>query len=112
MRGHKHPGSALLGRALTPQPVDLAVVVHLVVLQHGQLDLAVLVLDLLGCGIILLLALLSATPEPEHEVQCALLLDVVITQGSPILQLLAGKDQPLLIWRDSLLILNPTKILE
>ena len=66
VRRHEHAGTALLGGALPPQAVDLAVVVHLVVLQHGQLDLAVLVLDLLGSGVILLLALLSSTPQPKN----------------------------------------------
>ena len=62
MGRHEDAGAALLGRALAPQPVDLAVVVHLVVLEDGQLDLAVLVLDLLGGGVVLLLALLAAAP--------------------------------------------------
>jgi len=35
-----------------------------------------------------------------------LLLNVVVTQSPPILQLLPGEDQPLLIRRDSFLILN------
>jgi len=35
-----------------------------------------------------------------------LLLDVVIRKGPAILKLLAGKDQPLLIWRDSFLVLD------
>merc|ERR1712226_277705 len=36
----------------------------------------------------------------------ALLLDVVVGESSSILQLLAGEDQPLLIWGDSLLVLD------
>ena len=67
--GHEDAGAALLGGALAPQPVDLAVVVHAVVLEGGQLDLAVLVLDLLGGGVVLLLALLAATTEAEHKVE-------------------------------------------
>ena len=35
-----------------------------------------------------------------------LLLDVVVRQGAAILQLLAGKDQTLLVWGDALLILD------
>jgi hypothetical protein len=31
-------------------------------------------------------------------VECGLLLDVVVRQGAAILQLLAGKDQALLVW--------------
>ena len=40
------------------------------------------------------------------EVKGGLLLDVVMGEGTPILKLLAGKDQALLIWGDSLLILD------
>ena len=107
MSSHEHAGPALLGRALAPQPVNLPVVVDLVVLQHSQLDLAVLVLDLLGCGVILLLAFLCTAPEPQHQVQGALLLYVVVAQGTPVFQLLPSKDQSLLVWRNSLLVLNP-----
>ena len=43
-----------------------------------------------------------------------LLLDVVVGQGATILELLAGKDQSLLIGRDALLILDlgPDKVKE
>ncbi len=67
MSSHEDTGAALLRRALAPQTVDLAVVVHLVVLEDGQLDLAVLVLDLLGGGVVLLLALLAATPVQKKK---------------------------------------------
>ena len=33
-------------------------------------------------------------------------MDVVVGQGPAILKLLAGKDQPLLVWRDTLLVLD------
>merc|ERR1712066_579904 len=49
---------------------------------------------------------LHASPEYEHKMEGALLLDVVVREGSSVLQLLASKDQPLLIWRDSLLVLD------
>ena len=38
--------------------------------------------------------------------QCRLLLDVVIAQGTSIFQLLASKDQTLLIWGNALLVLD------
>jgi hypothetical protein len=41
-----------------------------------------------------------------HQVKSALLLDVVIRERPPILQLLAGKDQALLVRRDALLVLD------
>ena len=68
--GHEDARSALLGRALSPQTVDLPVVVDLVVLQHGQLHLPVLVLDLLGGGVVLLLPLLGASPQPDTKPSC------------------------------------------
>ena len=91
--GHEDTGTALLGRTLSPQTVDLPVVVHLVVLQDGQLDLPVLVLDLLGGRVVLLLPLLGASPQPQHQVEGGLLLDVVVGQSPSVLQLLPGKDQ-------------------
>merc|ERR1712018_84245 len=36
----------------------------------------------------------------------ALFLDVVVGEGSSVLELLAGEDQPLLVWGDSLLVLD------
>jgi hypothetical protein len=39
-------------------------------------------------------------------VEGRLLLDVVVRERAAVLQLLAGEDQTLLIWRDSLLILH------
>merc|ERR1719269_252890 len=44
---------------------------------------------------------LHAATETEHQVQRALLLDVVVREGAAILQLLARKDQALLIRRDT-----------
>ena len=38
--------------------------------------------------------------------QSGLLLDVVVGQGSAILELLAGEDQALLVWRNALLVLD------
>ena len=44
--------------------------------------------------------LLAAT-QPQHQMEGRLLLDVVVSQGAPIFQLLASKDQPLLVRRDA-----------
>jgi hypothetical protein len=38
--------------------------------------------------------------------QGGLLLDVVVRQGTSVLELLSGKDQTLLIWRNSFLVLD------
>ncbi|KFQ91851.1 hypothetical protein Y956_05939, partial [Nipponia nippon] len=49
---------------------------------------------------------LHATSETQHQVQGGFLLDVVVGEGAPILQLLASEDQPLLIGGDPLLVLD------
>ena len=49
---------------------------------------------------------LHTTTQAEHKVESRLLLDVVIGECPAILELLAGKDQALLVWRDTLLVLN------
>merc|ERR1740116_288470 len=49
---------------------------------------------------------LHTSPQSEHKMEGALLLDVVVGEGSSVLQLLASKDQSLLIWGDSLLVLD------
>ena len=55
--------------------MDLAVVVHAVVLEDGQLHLLVLMLDLLRGRVVLLLALLAATAQAEHQVKSRLCMD-------------------------------------
>ena len=103
--GSHEDGGAAVG-ALPSKTLDLSVGVDLVVLQGGHLDLDTLVLDLLGSGVDLLLALLGTTTKAEDQVEGGLLLDVVVGKSSAILELLAGEDQALLVGWDSFLILN------
>ncbi|KGL80711.1 hypothetical protein N309_08799, partial [Tinamus guttatus] len=49
---------------------------------------------------------LHPTSQTQHQVQGGFLLDVVVGQGASIFQLLASKDQPLLIRGDALLVLD------
>merc|ERR1712223_2005600 len=49
---------------------------------------------------------LHTTSQSEHKMKSALLLDVVVRKSSSILKLLASKDEPLLVWGDSLLVLD------
>merc|ERR1712062_420521 len=49
---------------------------------------------------------LHASPESENQMESTLLLDVVVGESSSVLQLLASEDQSLLIWGDSLLVLD------
>jgi hypothetical protein len=44
--------------------------------------------------------------ESSHEMECRLLLDVVVGEGAAVLELLARKDQALLIGGDAFLILR------
>jgi hypothetical protein len=44
--------------------------------------------------------------QAEHQVQRGLLLDVVVGERAPVLQLLAREDEALLVGRDALLVLN------
>jgi hypothetical protein len=90
--------------ALAAKTLDLAVTVNLVVLEDGELGLLVLVLDLLGGGVDLLLALLTTTTQAEDEVKGRLLLDVVVRKSAAILELLTGEDQALLVRGNTLLV--------
>merc|ERR1712018_277908 len=49
---------------------------------------------------------LHTSSQSEHKMKSALLLDVVVRKSSPILKLLTSKDQPLLVWGNSLLVLD------
>jgi hypothetical protein len=49
---------------------------------------------------------LHTSSESQDEMESRLLLDVVVAEGSAVLELLAGEDEALLIGGDSLLILD------
>ena len=49
---------------------------------------------------------LAATAETQHQVERGLLLDVVVSQGAAVFELLTREDQTLLIRRDAFLVLN------
>jgi len=106
MSRHEDTGAAILVGALTSQASDLAVLIDLVVLEDRKLDLLSLVLDLLGGGEGLLLALLATSSQAEDEMEGRLLLDVVVGQSATILELLASEDQTLLVGRDALFVLD------
>ena len=40
----------------------------------------------------------ATTAQTQHQVESGLLLDVVVAQGTSVLQLLASKDETLLVW--------------
>ena len=109
-RSHKDTCTARLGRTLPPQTLDLAISVHFVVLEHSELSLLALVLDLLGSGVDLLLALLGTAAQTQDEVERGLLLDVVVGERAAIFELLAGEDQALLVWWNALLVCDETLV--
>jgi len=49
---------------------------------------------------------LHTSTETEDQVESALLLDVVVGQGAAVFELLASKDQALLVWWNSFLVLD------
>merc|ERR1719152_246853 len=49
---------------------------------------------------------LHTTSESKNEMESGLLLDVVVRKGSPILELLTSKNESLLIWWNTFLVLN------
>merc|ERR1711935_637189 len=49
---------------------------------------------------------LHTSPQAEHKMKSALLLDVVVGESPAILELLASEDQPLLVRGDALLVLD------
>jgi hypothetical protein len=104
---HEDTGTASVAGALASKALDLAIRVDLVVLEDSQLGLLALVLDLLGGGVHLLLALLGhTTTKAEDQVEGGLLLDVVVRKSAAILELLSGEDQTLLVRGNALLVLD------
>ena len=49
---------------------------------------------------------LNTTAQPQHQVERALLLDIVVAECSVVLQLLARENEALLVRRDTLLVLD------
>merc|ERR1719320_17399 len=49
---------------------------------------------------------LHSTTEAQDQMKSRFLLNVVVTESSAILELLSSKDQPLLVWWDSFLVLD------
>merc|ERR1712188_298607 len=49
---------------------------------------------------------LHTTAESEDEMEGGFLLDVVILEGAAVFELLSGKDESLLVWGNSFLVLD------
>ena len=106
MTRHESSSTASRVRTLFPQPLHFTRSIDLVELEHRELHLLVLVLDLLRLGVRLLLPLLGTTTETEDEMKRRLLLDVVVGEGTAVFQLFPGEDQSLLVRRDAFLVLD------
>ena len=102
---HENSSTTLIRRTLSTKSANFAIFIHLIVFQHSQLNLLPLMLVLLGSGVRLLPSL-STTTKSQHQMKGGLLLNVVVRQSPAIFQLLTSKDQPLLIRRNSFLILD------
>jgi hypothetical protein len=68
-RSHEDTSTALRRWAFSPQALNLPIAINLVVLEHSQLCLLPLMLDLLGCGVDLLLSLLRTATESEDKMK-------------------------------------------
>lgn len=69
----------------------------LVEVEHGQLDLLVLVLQLLGLGVRLLLALLGPSQQPQQHVHAGVVRHACLGQAGVVGQLPGAKHQPLVL---------------
>ena len=49
---------------------------------------------------------LHAAPQTQDKMEGGFFLDVVVGEGAAIFKLLAGKDQPLLVWGNAFLVLD------
>merc|ERR1712242_446538 len=49
---------------------------------------------------------LHSSTETQNQMESALLLDVVVAESPTVLELLPGEDQPLLVWGNTLLVLD------
>ena len=79
---------------------------HSVVLEGLQGNRLVDTLDLFGFGVDLLFTLLTTTTKTQNKMKCRFFLNVVVTQCTAIFKLFSGKDQTLLIRRNTFLVLN------
>merc|ERR1712001_536674 len=106
MGSHEDTSPAFFGRTFTSQTVKFAIVINSVIFQLSKFDILMLVFDFLGGSVILLLAFLTTTSETEYQVKSGFFLDVIVGQSSAIFQLFSSKNQTLLIWRNSFLVLD------
>ena len=49
---------------------------------------------------------LTSSPKTKNQMQSRFFLDIVVAQGATIFKLLSSKDETLLVWRNSFLVLD------
>jgi len=103
---HEDASTTSSSWTFSPQTFELTISINLKVLEDRELGFLSLVLYLLGCGVDFLLPLLGAPTETEDKVKGRLFLDIVVRECATVLQLLAGKDETLLVRRDSFFVLD------
>jgi len=104
MARHKCPSSAFV--AFPSQSGNFPVFIDLVIFEDGELHLLFSMSDLLWLRVHLLLLFFASSSESKDEMKGRFLLDIIVGEGSTILQLLSRKDQTLLIGRNSLFVLD------
>jgi len=89
---HVNSGSALLSRALSLHSLDLSVCLDFIVVKDGEFGFLSFLLSLQwGLEVFFLLFLLSSSSESEDQVEGGFLLDVIVSEGSVVLELLSCK---------------------
>ncbi len=101
-----HEASNPSNRTVLPQSNNLSISLNSVILQGSEWNILGTTLGLLWLGVNLLFTLLTSSAKAKYEVQSGFLLDVVVGKGTSVFQLLSSKDETLLIWRDSFLVLD------
>merc|ERR550539_2224643 len=97
----RHESSNTSHRTVLPQTNHLSISLHPVILQGLESNRLTPSLHLLWLGVNLLLTLLTATTETKDQMECGLLLDVVVGKSTAVFKLFSGEDETLLIWWDS-----------
>lgn len=103
MHCHENACTASLGRTFSSQALDLPIAIDLVVLEDGQFDCLMLVLDLLWLCVRLLLTLLSTAAEPGKCENVSTIRDTEFFESLvERLELPRGVGETKIGWRNSL----------
>jgi hypothetical protein len=93
MRCHENASTTFLGGADAVSASHFSAILHLVELEHTQLNIFVLVLVLLGLGVRLLLPLLASTKQAAENIESGSFCHARGTQHRVLIQLMAAVNQ-------------------